>query len=213
MLRYGKLSSGNDAVGLEISDLMMALVAVFLLGAVIANDTVRKSKGEYSFDKHQVDRLLENKLGDVIVDAQAELLTDGIIRFRGNFGNAKSNLSEGAKERLNKLCPQLIGFVKSNINLISKVEFSGHSSEGWENKEITTPYFGNQRLSNARATNVMRYCLGDNFEKSETELMLKKFIAVGYSFSRPLMFTSGQPDWENSKRVDITIFARGLHDD
>jgi flagellar motor protein MotB len=205
-------SQQSEAGGLEISDLMMALVAVFLLFSVLMKDMLTGLSGEATINKKRVDKLLSSKLSDVRSSSKIEILEGGIIRFRGKFGTSESGITKEMKTNLDDVCKPLVRMVIKYADLIEVVSFEGHASKSWAGSDTETPFYGNKELSNWRAVNTMRYCLGDDFEQTHPHY-LEKFVAVGYSYSRPIKNKYGNPDWKRSKRVDIVIHSKGAEYD
>lgn len=204
----GRVNQQAEVGGLEISDLMMALVAVFLLFSVLMKDMLTGLSGEATINKKRVDKLLSAKLSEVRLSNKIEILEGGIIRFRGKFGTSKSGITTEMKTKLDEVCKPLIQMVIEYADLIDVVSFEGHASKSWEGSDKETPFYGNKELSNWRAVNTMRYCLGDDFERTHPNY-LEKFVAVGYSYTRPIKNKYGNPDWNRSKRVDIVVHSKG----
>lgn len=198
-----------DASGLAISDLMMALVAIFILGSVVMRDAAGKYKDAESLNSDRLDRVIEREIGSATKRHGVELIKGGTIRFRGGFKQGKSKLMPSIKEQLDDVCPSLKSLVIKNHKLIQSVVFEGHTNTDWEALDVNTAYYGNKNVSDKRATNTMRYCLGERFELDHKDL-ISKFLAVGYSYTRPYKDEKGRIDWGKSKRVDIVIHEKGI---
>lgn len=195
----------DDASGMEISDLMMALVAVFMLGSVMMKNSIESLSGYVS--QAELDSVLRSELTSIVERNGIELLDGGIIRFRGNFGTSKTQLSDEIKRRLDAVCAPLVKLIVESPDKIERVQFEGHANRYWSDTKKQTAYYGNAEISTNRAINTMRHCLGESFEKNHEQL-LNKFVAIGYSFSKPILNEDGSPNWKASKRVDIVIHAK-----
>lgn len=198
----------SEFSGLEISDLMMGLVAVFLVGSVLMLDVVGRYNHEASMDRQHLDAIMKDELGAVAQRNGIELLDGGILRLRGGFKHNESTLTDQMKSQLDDFCPRLKSLVISSNDLIERVVFEGHTDASWKDGDANTPYFGNQLVSNERAANAMKYCLGRTFE-TEYETLMPKFLAIGYSYSKPVREKSGRVNTTKSKRVDIVIHEIG----
>lgn len=203
---------GNDAFGLEISDLMVTLVSVFLLGSVMMNDTIRYISDGISINQAHVDSVIRQKLGLVAAQYQIELLGDGRIRYNAKFESGKSDVTSNMKKILDSICPNLKEVVLHKRDLIRSVTFEGHTSKKWPESLESTPFYGNKALSYERATKTMKYCLGESFEFDHPELM-GKFNAFGYSYSQPVRREDSSINWDASKRVDIVLMAHESFDE
>lgn len=210
-MNLGKSDYDAESIGLEISDLMMALVVVLILGIISYKDKLGEAYGYSTSTQERVNYQLKNTLNNVQGISGVEVLESGIVRFRGSFKHNESSLTEGMKLKLNVACKPIVDFVIKESELIQSVIFEGHSSDSWDGKEDTA-YYGNQRISAWRASNTMKYCLGIEFETKYPELM-SKFVAISYSYSRPVLFLNGSPNWKQSRRVDIKVLAKEIWHD
>ncbi len=198
------LSEDDEYSGLEISDLMMALVAVFLIGSVLMLDVIDVQNSKQSIARRHLDNAITYELGEVAAENSIEITEGGVMTFQGGFDQNSSELTQELKSRLDEYCPKLKQFVLSNIDLIESVVFEGHTNQTWGASDLNTPYYGNQNVSNARAANTMKYCLGEHFEEDHGDI-LNKFLAVGHSYTKPYVEKSGRINDRKSKRVDIII--------
>ncbi len=195
--------------GLEISDLMMALVAVFLLGSVLMRDAAGKYSDAETLNREQLDRVMAKSLGPITKKYGIELLAGGTLRFRGGFEQGKSILRPEMKKQLDELCPALKEMVIERKSMIKAVVFEGHTNTDWTAVDVNTPYYGNKDVSDERAINTMKHCLGKDFESTHPRLM-SKFMAIGYSYTKPYRDSKGRIVWSKSKRVDIVVLEEGV---
>lgn len=202
--------STDEHMGLEISDLMMALVAIFLLGSVLMQSKAEEYLGVKTYNGRYLDELIQTEFSSVLNEGWVEIHEGGVLRYRGQFKNNKTDITPIMATELDRLCPLLTEFVVSHPDLVEAVHFEGHTSKGWDDPK-NTAYYGNQNISNWRAVNTMRYCLGDNFETEHKDIM-GKFLAIGYSYTRPL-YKNGESDPIASKRVDIRLVEKGVSSD
>ncbi|PAJ73335.1 hypothetical protein CJF42_16215 [Pseudoalteromonas sp. NBT06-2] len=175
--------------GLAISDLMTALMALFLLGTLLAiekRDFISQHIGNSQVISPQkyskVEQVLYSHINGLAKqdnslqwDQQRNTLTAWF-----KFDSGESMLSEQAKKTLNSICPKLIEMVRHKKNQIDKIVIRGHTDDGWSGKG--NAFVGNMRVSYERAMNAMDHCL-QSLDKKETAVATK-FVAQGFSFSQ-----------------------------
>ncbi len=133
--------------------------------------------------------LKENKLNDVIVASRTERGVVLVLQEQALFGSGEAQVLESAYPFLNK-----VGDLLSKIPNFVKVE--GHT----DNRPIQTYRFpSNWELSSARASSVIRYLI-------QTEnLDPKRFIAVGYGDTRPIVPNDTTENLQKNRRVEVII--------
>lgn len=105
------------------------------------------------------------------------------------FETGQAAIIESAEPFLDK-----VGMLLTTIPNPVKVE--GHT----DNRPISTMrYPSNWELSAARAASVIRYL------ESKHQLDKKRFTAVGYGETRPVVENDGPEGWQKNRRVEIVI--------
>jgi chemotaxis protein MotB len=128
-------------------------------------------------------------LEDVIVANRTERGVVLVLQEQVLFESGEASLIERSYPFLDK-----VGTVLSSMPNLVKVE--GHT----DNRPIKTyRYPSNWELSAARSSTVIRY-LTENHN-----LENRRFIAVGYGETRPVVPNSGPVNWEKNRRVEIII--------
>ncbi|MBT2710317.1 flagellar motor protein MotB [Pseudomonas sp. ISL-84] len=131
----------------------------------------------------------QNGLEDVIVANRTERGVVLVLQEQVLFESGEASLIDRSYLFLDK-----VGTVLASMPNLVKVE--GHT----DNRPITTyRYPSNWELSAARASTVIRY-LTENHN-----LENRRFIAVGYGETRPVVPNSGPENWEKNRRVEIII--------
>lgn len=131
----------------------------------------------------------QNGLEDVIVANRTERGVVLVLQEQVLFESGEASLIERSYPFLDK-----VGTVLSSMPNLVKVE--GHT----DNRPIKTyRYPSNWELSAARSSTVIRY-LTENHN-----LENRRFIAVGYGETRPVVPNSGPVNWEKNRRVEIII--------
>ncbi|MCA1065977.1 flagellar motor protein MotS [Rossellomorea sp. AcN35-11] len=131
----------------------------------------------------------ENKLSEVVVATRTERGVVLVLEEQALFDSGEATVLEEAYPFLNK-----VGDLLSRIPNFVKVE--GHT----DNRPIDTYRFpSNWELSSARASSVIRYLV-----RSE-DLDPKRFIAVGYGDTRPVVPNDTQENLQKNRRVEVII--------
>lgn len=195
--------TGDEHMGLEISDLMMALVAIFLLGSVLMQNRADEYRDTRTHNQRYLDELIQKEFQSLQNEEWLEIHPGGILRYQGNFKNNQSDITESLAAELDSFCSILKQFVIDHTDLVDVIFFEGHTTQSWKDPK-NTPYYGNKSVSEARAVKTMRYCLGERFEYDYPELM-SKFIAIGYSYTKPIYKKDGKVNKKATKRVDIRL--------
>ncbi|WP_042152489.1 MULTISPECIES: OmpA family protein [unclassified Pseudoalteromonas] len=197
----------DEESGLAISDLMTALMALFLLGTLLAlekRDFISQHIGNSQVNTPHKYSKVENVLFSHLYDLakqDSSLQWDeerNILTTWFKFESAKATLSIEAKNTLNSICPKLIEMVRREKNKIYNIVIRGHTDTSWSGKG--NAFVGNMRVSYERAMNTMDHCL-QSLGKNETAVATK-FVAQGFSFSQANNeITQGKGDLQ--RRVEI----------
>jgi chemotaxis protein MotB len=141
--------------------------------------------------KHDVDQYLEeNPLNDIISANQTERGVVLVLEEQLLFETSRAEILDSAKPFLTK-----VGTLLKNIPNFVKVE--GHT----DNRQISTyRYPSNWELSGARASSVIRYLLSNT-----DQLDPKRFTAVAYGETRPVVPNDSEENWSKNRRVEIVI--------
>lgn len=133
--------------------------------------------------------LVENGMTDVVTANRSERGIVLVLQERVLFHTGEATLLDTAKPFLNKV-GTLLGQVPNPV----KVE--GHT----DSRSISTfRYPSNWELSGARASSVIRYLINNH------QLDGKRFSAVGYGDTRPVVPNSSSNNWTKNRRVEIVI--------
>lgn len=133
--------------------------------------------------------LLNNQLNNVISATRDDRGVVLVLQERTLFENAEAMILEGARPFLTKVATLL----ESIPNLVN---VEGHT----DSRPINTfRYPSNWELSGARASSVIRYLV----ENSDVEA--KRFTAVGYGDTRPVVPNTSSENLQKNRRVVIVI--------
>lgn len=198
MFKFDLYSSSDDAdSGLEISDLMTTLVAVFILAYAV----IKQGDWNASYDKRNaMDGIIEAGFPAIKYSQNINHLDGGLISATNFFKDSSTELSSADKIALEPICSRILDVVREHKQQIKYVLFKGHASPTVDEANKHRQYFINQWFSEQRATNTMEYCLGGDFDQRYPDLR-GKFMSVGFSYSQ---HSSGM-DESIDRRVEIEL--------
>ncbi|MYL20066.1 flagellar motor protein MotB [Halobacillus litoralis] len=141
--------------------------------------------------KQEIDEYLkENDLSDIIAATNSDRGVVLVLEEQLLFETSEAEILEQAKPFLSK-----VGTLLENIPNFIKVE--GHT----DNRQISSyRYPSNWELSGARAGSVIRYILNNS-----EDLDPKRFTAVAYGETRPVVPNDSEENWSRNRRVEIVI--------
>lgn len=198
MLNIDLFNSNDDSdSGLEISDLMTTLVAVFILAYAV----IKQGEWNSAQDKKSgMDIIIKEGFPAIQTSKHITHVEGGVISATGFFKVSSTELSEDDKKELAPVCSRILDVVNKHSQSIKYVIFKGHASSSVDDANKSRQYFINQWYSEQRATNTMEFCLGGDFDQRYPNL-LGKFMSIGFSYSQPLSSAKSS----SARRVEIEL--------
>ena len=213
-------TTGSDH-WISLSDIMTALMMIFLLMSIIYMIRVKESVDIpriFKADEQQLYSQLASKLQVKLKKWGATLSPDLTVRFSNEdilFKSGSAELSNEFKQALNEYFPIYLRSVMQDkfVNNIKEIRIEGHTSSFWA-KDIgeEDAYIKNMQLSQLRAQNTLIFLLKSPYlTETEKKWLKKKFRAIGYSSAAPLgkngrpVSTSNQEDPNASQRVEFRV--------
>ena len=206
---------------ISLSDIMTALMMVFLLISIIYMIRVKESVDIpriFKADEQQLYSQLQDKLTTKLTKWGATLTPDLTVRFSNEdilFQAGSADLQPEFKQALDEYFPDYLRSLmqKRFIENIKEIRIEGHTSSFWAkgiNNEAA--YINNMQLSQQRAQNTLIYLLKSPYlTVKEKEWLKKKFRAIGYS-SALTLGKNGKPsakdnpeDFGTSQRVEFRV--------
>ncbi len=206
---------------ISLSDIMTALMMIFLLISIIYMIRVKESVDIpriFKADEQQLYSQLEKKLKVKLTKWGATLSPDLTVRFSNEdilFKAGSANLSSEFKQALDGYFPDYLRSIMQDkfIKNMKEIRIEGHTSSFWAkgvSEEVA--YIKNMQLSQQRAQNTLIYLLqSTQLTVPEKEWLKKKFRAIGYSSALPLGGNgkpAGKLNLENysaSQRVEFRV--------
>lgn len=206
---------------ISLSDIMTALMMVFLLISIIYMIRVKESVDIpriFKADEQQLYSQLEERLKVKLRRWGATLSPDLTVRFSNEdilFKAGSADLTADFKQALDEYFPDYLRAIMQEkfISNIKEIRIEGHTSSFWAkgvNEE--TAYINNMQLSQLRAQNTLIYLLqSPQLTAIEKAWLKKKFRAIGYSSALTLGKDGKPADESNaenygaSQRVEFRV--------
>jgi outer membrane protein OmpA-like peptidoglycan-associated protein len=212
---FGPAPRHRDGHWITVSDLMAALMMVFLFVAIA---TIRPMQGErdaireiaVSWRKAEMElfEALEREFAGDLQDWNAELERETMVfRFKAPevlFAPARSGLRPRFRASLDAFFPRYMAVLWRFRDTIGEVRIEGHTSSDWGRADATEAYFRNMALSQARTRSVLEYCLSIPEAGPHLAWARHHITATGLSSSR-LLRRNGTEDRDASRRVEFRV--------
>lgn len=203
---------GSGEYWLTVSDLMAALMVIFLFISIAFMQRVMRVVVAWNETQEQIFEELTNQFQDNLEEWNAEFDEEKlIIRFRDPetlFNQGQATLRPEFERILGEFCPRYFSILDDYTGEIEEVRIEGHTSPEWN---VFTPsneaFYNNMQLSQARTRSVLEHC----FEldgSSDFSWLPSKIRAVGMSSSDLMLNDDGEPDFQASRRVEFRIRTR-----
>lgn len=211
-------SEEEGAHWISVSDLMAALMMMFLLISIVFMVIVQKESERMrqvaEIYQDLRDKLYQDLLNEFEQDLPrwgAELTTDLILRFQDSgalFELGSAQLKPAFADILTDFFPRYLRVIThpDYKQDILEVRLEGHTSADWTNAKTTSEaYIRNMRLSQARTRSSLEFIL-DLPEIQDQEVWLKTYLtANGLSSSQPILNPDGNENAELSRRVEFRV--------
>lgn len=206
---FKRPSSGGGDYWLTVSDLMAALMVIFLFISIAFMLRVMKVVVAWDETQEVIFEELVHQFQDNLEEWNAEFEKERlIIRFKDPetlFQRGEAILQPAFKEILSEFCPKYFAIVDGVMTEIDEVRIEGHTSPEWNaGTPERTAFFNNMRLSQSRTRAVMEYCLSLP-ESGDFDWLTTYTRAVGMSSSSLMFEDDGTIDYEGSRRVEFRI--------
>lgn len=193
-MKFIKKDKENDDFFIALSDIMTALMLLFLLISVVYMIRVEDSVKIPKIFKETTQGLSErlNKEFEKDLKAWGAVLDkDLTIRFYQPdilFKTGSATLSPKFKAILDDFFPRYLHIMmdKQFVNNIEEIRIEGHTSSMWGALGGNRAYLNNMALSQERTRAVLEYLLSLNLSEDEKAWLKRHFRAIGFSSAKPL---------------------------
>ncbi len=220
-MRHLRKNSTGSEHWISLSDIMTALMMIFLLISVIYMIKVKEAVDIpklFKTNEQELYTQMNHELNTILKKWGAILNPDLTVRFNNHeilFGSGSSQLSPQFKQALDEFFPHYIKNLMKDqyLGSIKEIRIEGHTSSHWAvGVDQDIAYIQNMQLSQSRAQNTLIYLLNyPGLSKNEKDWLKKKFRAIGYS-SAATLGIDGKPasafnveDKDKSQRVEFRV--------
>lgn len=209
----GALRPGGDQeTWAPVSDLMAALMLIFMFIAVVF---IRSVVDEQTTNREECDkiyRILDAEFGTDFDRWDVELLEDLTIRFRNPdilFPSQSAVIGDYFREILRSFFPRYMGIIRSREDRDDlQVLIEGHTSSVWVGAPTADEaYIRNMELSHDRTLSILEFVLGLPEAADYRAWAKANMTATGLSSSRLILRPDGGEDPERSRRVEFRLLA------
>lgn len=212
-------STQDNEHWVSMSDLMAGLMMVFMFISIaymhyvrIEKEKIKEVAVAYEQAQQQLYNALEIEFSKDLPSWDAEIDKQTLeVRFKSPdvlFGLGSSELKPKFKEILNDFFPRYLRVLDQYKQHITEVRIEGHTSTDWTgaaNQDVA--YFNNMELSQGRTRAVLQYVYSLKESETHQEWVKRKFAAVGYSSSHPILNPAGKEDQNRSRRVTFKVIT------
>lgn len=213
-----KKETHQDSYWMSISDLMSALMIIFLFVAIAFMIQIQQQQQqmteiivEYKQIKSEIYQALYEEFKEDFKYWDADIDKKTLsIRFQEPdilFASGSSEINPKFKSILNDFFPRYISILSKEKykKVIQEIRIEGHTSSQWYGQNGTPDaYFKNMELSQARTRSVLEYTITLPSVKNEYNWMIEKITANGLSYSQRIM-ENGTENPIKSRRVEFRI--------
>ena len=216
---------GDDEQWAPISDLMAALMMVFMFIAILF---VRSIVQADEASQSECDKLLislQNEFKDDLQEWGAVLLSDTTARFHHPeilFENGETAIRPRFQSILASFFPRYIGVAQARDDRdeVREIRIEGHTSSAWAGAgSKDEAYFMNMALSQGRTRSILQLVLSLPMRPSLLRWAKPLITANGLSSSKLMLHpTSGAENEAKSRRVEFRLITSacqkaGVYDD
>jgi len=206
----------NDS-WMSISDIMTALMMIFLFISISYMSDVKKEKDKikqiaatYKSLKENIYMELQNEFKNDFNKWNAEMPANSLtIAFRdyfAQFDQGDDKMKIKFKRILQDFFPRYMKIIKKYYKDIEEIRIEGHTSSEWRNNvSKKVAYLNNMRLSQGRTRSVLSYLLTLTSVDNYRNKLLSKLTATGLSSSHLIFNKDGTENKKISRRVEFVI--------
>lgn len=204
---------------ISISDMMSALMIIFMFIAITYMRTVQNEKEKikqiavtYNELQSELYEDLYEEFEDDLTEWKAVIDKQTLsVRFQEPdvlFEVGSSKIKYDFKRILDDFFPRYINILLSEKykNEIAEIRIEGHTSSEWYSK--TSPesaYFNNMKLSQDRTRSVLEYVLQKDKVIGEFDWLKSRVTANGLSSGKLILTSEGNENKELSRRVEFRV--------
>jgi len=209
----GEFQQPSSSHWIPLSDLMTALMMVFMLLAVLymmrVEQTTTLVVREYEVTRKDLMLALQKEFAKDLKQWDATFLGDMTLRFNNPeimFSTGSDQLSPKFKDVIRDFFPRYLRILDSEKfrNAVTEIRIEGHTSAFWGSVGPDEAYLRNMELSQARTRSVLGFILALPEAQANKPWIKRRLTANGLSSSRPILHAN-TVDQAASQRVEFRI--------
>ena len=212
-------SADEQTQWMPVSDLMAALMMVFLLISVVMmrqtlaeRERIREIAVSYQETQIEIHDALREEFASDLDEWEATLDAETLeFTFRSRdvlFPNGGERVTPYYKEILANFFPRYMEVLSEPTRraAIDEIRIEGHTSSTWNSTtDETDAYFENMRLSQGRTRSVLSFVYALPGVEQHADWIRGSVAAVGFSSSKVMLDEQGDEDEDASRRVTFRV--------
>ncbi len=211
--------SGDESHWLSVADLMAGLMMVFLFiaitlmrTAILERDRIKDVAVAYQDTLVAIYDALVEEFEDDLPRWDAEIDQETLsFNFQSPdvlFESGEATIQPRFVAILSDFFPRYVGVLDQFKDSVEEVRIEGHTSSVWMGAESPAEaYFLNMDLSQRRTRRVLQFVFDLPVPSSDHLWLKRRFSAVGFSSSRPILNALGEEDESRSRRVSFRVIT------
>lgn len=192
--------------------IFMFIAIALMRNAFQERDQIKEVAVAYQQNQVAIYDALMKEFKDDLRQWNASIDRDSLaFRFKSPevlFEVGSAEIRPRFKEILGDFFPRYLQILKPFKDSIDEVRIEGHTSSVWNHWVTDTQaYFLNMELSQGRTRSVLQYIYSLPSIQDEQLWVKRRFAAVGFSSSRPILRPGGQEDRARSRRVTFRVIT------
>ena len=206
-------AAGDDEQWAPLSDLMAALMLIFMFIAILFVRTIVQSEETYKAECDKILASFETEFGSDFEKWDVELLNDLTIRFRNPdilFESGRADVRPHFLAILQSFFPRYLSIARHHAQTdeVREIRIEGHTSSAWVGaKSADDAYFRNMALSQDRTRSILQFVMDLPLAPRLTEWAKPLITANGLSSSKLVMNKEGWEDAARSRRVEFRLIT------
>lgn len=212
-LETASSAAGDDEQWAPLSDLMAALMLIFMFIAILFVRTIVQSEETYKAECDKILTSFKTEFGSDFKKWDVDLLNDLTIRFRNPdilFESGRADVRPHFQAILQSFFPRYLSITKHHAQTdeVREIRIEGHTSSAWVGaKSPDDAYFKNMALSQGRTRSILQFVMNLPLAPSLQEWAKPLITANGLSSSKLVLNSFGREDAARSRRVEFRLIT------
>lgn len=211
-LESTSLVAGDDEQWAPLSDLMAALMLIFMFIAIVFARTIVQEEETYKAECDKILTSFKAEFGNDFEKWDVDLLDDLTIRFRNPdilFESGRADVRPHYQDILQSFFPRYLSITNNHAKTdeVREIRIEGHTSSAWFGESEDDAYFKNMALSQDRTRSILRFVMALPLESSLKAWAQPLITANGLSSSKLVLNSLGREDAARSRRVEFRLIT------